>query len=365
MALFRGQPVDRPAVKLWNVRPRQALLNPAFAPVHRAGIEQTDLMVSADSPFCPYAGRFHDQHFRVTEQAAHSPDWVDVVTTVSAPAGELRSVFRRSTRQRPGYEKSFLLKVPEDIKTLLSLPYEPYPFNPRPYADALAEVGDAGVAVFGLDHAMYALQRLIGSENFAVWNLYHDDLLEEAIACFAARIEAQVRAVLDHGLRPIFGWVGPELCIPPLMAPRDFDRYVMAYDMPLCDLIHDAGGLVWVHCHGRMGPVLERFLAMGVDVLNPIEPPPMGDVTLEEAFSRVGGAMALEGNIETHDLMTAAPEELTATIAESMAVGTRAGRRFILCPTSGYMENPEPTPEHIRNLLLYIQEGVRLAELAR
>jgi uroporphyrinogen-III decarboxylase len=72
--------------------------------------------------------------------------------------------------------------------------------------------------------------------------------------------------------------------------------------------------------------------------------------------------MALEGNIETHDIMQAPPEKLAAIVEEAVAAGTKPGRRFILCPSSGYMENPEPTERHIKNLLLYVEEGYRLLE---
>ncbi len=50
-----------------------------------------------------------------------------------------------------------------------------------------------------------------------------------------------------------------------------FDTYVAAFDRQLVEAIHDAGGRVWVHCHGKMRPVIERFADMGVDVLNPTE----------------------------------------------------------------------------------------------
>jgi hypothetical protein len=106
-----------------------------------------------------------------------------------------------------------------------------------------------------------------------------------------------------------------------------------------------------------MGPVLERFVKMGVDVLNPIEPPPMGDITLPEAFARVGDRMGLEGTIETHDLMTSTPEHIRALVREAMAAGK--GRRFILGPCSGYMETPQPSDGYIQNLLAYLDEAAR------
>lgn len=70
--------------------------------------------------------------------------------------------------------------------------------------------------------------------------------------------------------------------------------------------------------------------------------------------------MGLEGNIETHDFMTADPSELLAKVRATLEAGR--GRRLILCPSSGYMENVEPTPREIQNWLTYIEEGVRHAE---
>lgn len=154
--------------------------------------------------------------------------------------------------------------------------------------------------------------------------------------------------------------MGPEICIPPLMSPSAFDIYVAAFDRQLIEAIHDAGGKVWVHCHGKMRPVLERFVEMGVDVLNPIEPPPMGDVTMAEAFGLVGDRMGLEGGVETHDIMTAD----TAHIQEQAHAVLDAGRgkRLILGPSSGYTESVLPTEREIENWLCFINEGVRYAE---
>jgi uroporphyrinogen-III decarboxylase len=128
----------------------------------------------------------------------------------------------------------------------------------------------------------------------------------------------------------------------------------------MMDMIKNAGGHIWVHSHGRMRGMLSRFADMGVDVLNPIEPPPMGDIELAEAFAVVGDRMGLEGNIETHDLMTCSAAELREKVRAAVRAG--AGRRFILCPSTGYMEDPQPTERFISNLLLYIDEGVRAAE---
>lgn len=362
-AIFAGRTPDRPAVKVWGADPRWACTHPGFERVRQRAVEKTDLLLGAGAPFHVYAGRHAERLISSREEPTDSPEWVHVVTTWHTPLGDLREVFRKSTCGRPGYEHEYLLKEPADIRRLLAMPYEPFAFDPAPYREADAVVGDRGLVLFGLDHAMYALQRLIGSENFALWSLEADALLLEAMQCFAGRIAAHARAAGESGLgQAVFGWVGPELCIPPLMSPAAFDRYVTALDQPLIDAIHEGGGRVWVHCHGKMRPVLGRFADMGVDVLNPIEPPPMGDVTMAEAFALSGGRLALEGGVETHDLMTASPERVADQVHTVLAAGAAPDRRLILCPSSGYTESVTPSEEEIRNWLLFIDEGFRVAE---
>ena len=361
MAIFQGRIPDRPAVKIWGAGTRKdGCVHPAFERVRDLAVDKTDLMRGAWSDFSIYAGRETARRVETHDQPTDSPAWVDQITVYHTPQGDLREVFQKSTCRKPGYQKEHLLKEPGDIRKLLSLPYEPYPFSADGYRRVDEDVGDAGIAMFGMDHAMYALQRLIGSENFALWSLEADAELHEAIEVFAGRLRDHAAQALHAGIRGVFGWVGPELCIPPLMPPAAFEKYVFAIDKPLINLIHEAGGRVWVHCHGRMKPVLKRFADMGIDVLNPVEPPPMGDVTMAEAFGLVGNRMGLEGNIETHDFMTASNEEIRTKIRETLESGR--GRRLILCPSSGYMENADPTENEISNWLLYVNEAVRYAE---
>ena len=360
LRIFRGEVPDRPAVRLWGPEPGQTLLHPAYEPVYRLALERTDLVAMQSSPFDLHWGSAWDKICRTREEPTESEQWVDSITEVATPDGTLRSIYQRSTQDLPGYQKEYLLKEPADIKKALSVPYEPCPFSADAFLASEAALGDRGITMLCLEHAMYGLQQLIGSENFAYWSVECRDLLLEAMSIFAERIREQALRAFEAGIDTVFGWVGPELCIPPLMSPRDFDDFVFRFDQPLIELIHERGARVWVHCHGNMGPVLERFVEMGADVLNPMEPPPIGDLTLAEAFARVGDQMGLEGNIETHELMTATPERLRELVREAIEAGR--GRRFILCPTSGYMEWPNPEARYIENYLTFIREGLRAAE---
>ena len=358
MSIYEGHVPDRPAVRLWGAVPGQELLHPAFESVREAAVEKTDLVLSAGSPMDLRWGS-EPPPIHTEECQTGDPDWVDQVTTVETPAGTLRSVWRKSTVKQPGRTIEHLLKEPEDLDKLLSVDYVPHPFDEGPFRASEEQVGDRGITVFGLPHAMYGLEDSIRSENFAIWSRTCRDKLLDVVHEYGRRILEHVNRAIDAGIRGVFGYVGPELCIPPLMSVDDFDEFVTPIDGPIIDAIHEGGGRVWVHCHGRMGPVLERFAEMGVDVLNPLEPPPMGDITLDDAFARLGGRMGIEGNIETHDIMTMNPVKFRDLVAETVESGR--GERFILCPSSGYMENPEPTDRQIENLLTFVNYGVECA----
>ena len=358
-AIFRGQIPDRPAIRLWGVHPEQKLLHPAFGPVRDTACETLDLMHSAGSPLDLHWGA-EPPPMENEQRETGSPDWVDHVRRIKTPAGMLQSVYRGSTRGHPGYQMEHLVKEPEDLEKLLSVPFVPHPFDPEPWRAKEKELGDGGITMFGLPHAMYGLQTLVGSENFAIWSIEHRDEMVRVMEEYARRILQHVRRALEAGIRGVYGWVGPELCIPPLMSPKDFDEFVTLFDEPIIAEIHNGDGRVWVHSHGGMDAVLERFMEMGVDVLNPLEPPPMGDVTLQEAFERIGDRMGIDGNIETHDFMTMRADRFRQLVRDTLECGR--GRRLILCGSSGYMENPEPGELFIENLMFYVTDGVACAD---
>ena len=184
-------------------------------------------------------------------------------------------------------------------------------------------------------------------------------LLEHAVDLFAARLQAHIKALADAGIVHtsdllVFSWVGPELFIPPLLSPLEFDRFCFKPDKQLIDMIHDMGGYTWVHCHGKVRNFIDRFARMGCDMLNPIEPPPMGDVSLREAFDIADGRMALEGNIEIGEIMRSPRERIRELVDRAL---DECDERFVLGLSTGYMEVPIPPHCMIDNELEFLTYG--------
>ena len=358
MTVYRGEIPDRPPVKLWKLFPGQHLSNPAYRPVYQRGLEVTDLVARMPIVFDHFFGRHRDQITTQGERSTSSPEWRERITTVATPAGVLESVYTSSTCGKPGYVKEYLIKGCRDVEKLLSVPHEPIPFDTKPYYDMDRLVGEKGITNIELGSPMAALQAIAGTENFALMSVDCRPLLLEALSVLAKRKRDLINAVFDSGLKPVFfSWGGADKCIPPLMSMRDFDEFVVPFDKPLIELIHERGGYVLANCLGKVRSALRRFVDMGVDVLNPLEPPPMGDITLPEAFDLCGDAMGLEGNIPMHDLMTAEPDHIASLVRDALSTGT--GRRFVLCTGYAWSYWPEPSDRLIQNLLVFIEEGIR------
>ncbi len=368
MRIFRGEEIDRPALKLWGASHTIGQqLHDDYLPVSRLAAETTDLFSgSGGYGLDPVGGVLRGQFTESRDEETGDPLWYDQRTIMHTPKGDVKMIRRISHIKDPGYDIEYFIKDEEDAEKVLSLPYEaPSGMKSEDYEKAIASIGERGVAMIGLPHAAYAVECLMGSETLAYLSVDRRDLVDELCSLYAGRIYDHTKKILETGLKePIFSWVGPELFLPPLMRPDDFEDFVFRYDKPLCDLIHEHGGYVWVHSHNKVRNFLDRFIEMGVDVLNPLEPGPNGDIVMNEIAVKYRGRIGLEGNIEIQEILLSSRDRIASLIDECVEAGEKSGR-FILCPSAGYMEYARPTERYISNLMFYLKYGLETVEKYR
>jgi uroporphyrinogen decarboxylase len=126
-----------------------------------------------------------------------------------------------------------------------------------------------------------------------------------------------------------------------LVSPELFDRVFAPRLTKLVDMAHSHGVKVMFHSCGAIVPLIERIIALGVDVLDPLQVAADGmDPALIKA--RFGDRICLHGAIDTqHVLPHGSPESVAATVREMVEVlGERGG--FILSP-SHVLQTDVPT----------------------
>lgn len=296
-----------------------------------------------------------DFHYREYRRPSQHEGYEELVQEVEVPAGRLTGVELTSSVGLPAYQQQHMISRPEEVDVLLSIPYEPPRPAPQAYFEKVAAMGDKGVVLVGMVDVVYNVYRLLGSERFALWSTDHRDRLHAMCEFFCRRQCDMVKYCIGQGMGPYFGWVGPEICLPPLMGPRDFNDFVVPYERRLTDLIHEAGGMVWVHSHGAVNKVLEGFVEAGVDCLQPLEPPPHGDLVLADAKRRVKGRMCLEGNFECYEFDNLSPEAMRERVRQAIADAAPGGG-FIVATADGPTQ--PMTPQSVAALLAFA-EAVR------
>jgi hypothetical protein len=103
----------------------------------------------------------------------------------------------------------------------------------------------------------------------------------------------------------------------------------------MVDIIQQHGGYARLHSHGRLKNILPYIVDMGVSGLDPIEPPPQGDMELIDVRQQYGEELVLFGNIEASELELLQPPEFEARVRQALREGTAGqGRGFVLMPSA-------------------------------
>jgi uroporphyrinogen-III decarboxylase len=222
-----------------------------------------------------------------------------------------------------------LIKDVDDAEKILSVPYRFDPPDLIDYITNLERLGERGVAVCFVSSPLVMVSRMMDFQTFLEWTVTERALLERMLQTIQERLAERLAYVLEKGVGPIIRFGGCEQATPPMMSRRFFDELVVKYEAPLWRMVREAGRVLWVHCHGKVSTVLERFLELGVQMLDPVEPPPQGDIHLAEAKRQAArGPMTLVGNIEMSDLQMSSEEEVEQKVSEAICRGGR--EHFIL-----------------------------------
>jgi len=293
-----------------------------------------------------------------TRTGGHGDDRTET-TVLHTPRGDLVQV-ARAPEHRPARVVQPFVRCEEDIAKLMALPYDP----PECDTDAIRSVydaaGDRALVMVTYAEPMYSVASLLGFESFAERCVTDLSSLLRVIAWAQERCEENLRRLLAacRGFEVVLHTSGPELCTPPLLSPSLFPRLVTPYAGRLIRMVHDAGFLAAIHCHGRVRHVLPEILRTEADLLEPIEPPPQGDMVLAELLKESEGRLCVMGHIQDQEFYTAPPGLMTRRV-EAIARVARGGVGYIMTPTCTPFDFP-CTDTYRRNYLEWLDAAERL-----
>jgi hypothetical protein len=146
---------------------------------------------------------------------------------------------------------------------------------------------------------------------------------------------------------------------PPYTPPHLFARFMVPHVTRMTQILHAAGAKVRLHCHGKIRHVLDMILQTGCDAIDPCEPPPDGDIELDELKRRCAAqdrSVSLFGNLELKLLEAGTPEQVRQAVHRAMH-HAKPGGRFVLMPTAAPINIPLSPPTEA-NYLTYIDAAL-------
>ena len=345
-AAIRGEPVDRPPVCFYeldamsqdpdNPDPFNVFNDPSWRPLLDLTREKADCIHLSGPPFRtwppdPLAELTTTENWTDESGSRHSK------TTIRA--GD--RVLTTQTRCDPGvytiWTTEHLLKDVNDFKAWLELPEQGPPSDPDvgPFLAREEQMGDRGIVGIDTGDPICSVAPLFDLGTFTVIALTEPGLFHRALERAARVIHPRVEAVAEALPGRMWRIYGPEYASPPYLPPSLFEEYVVRYDKPMIDAIQKHGGVARIHSHGRLKDILGHITATGCKALDPVEPPPQGDVGLAYVREQLGEKFVLFGNIEVSDIENLPNDEFAKKVETALREGpNKDGSAFVLMPSA-------------------------------
>jgi hypothetical protein len=360
LASFRLEQPDRVPVVTFGINPLDpdhwVQRDPSFRRVLEAAGSDSDLFYRYNLDIGFWGSTLEGVGWRREERREDSSRFVR--TWIETEAGPLTSLTRHDDGIATAWKLEPYVKTEADAEALLSLPYAPVHIDPAGYREAVERLGDRGVMHVTFIDPLMVVLTFTTFEFGAILAVTRPELFTALLEMFHDRVYRAYQAWLDADIAPVvIRYGGCEYATVPLMHPRYFDRYVVPYDRAVCDLIKRYPDCYCqLHCHGKMNDVMDGIMAIAPHAVEPIEPPPQGDIPLAAFKARYGDRVCLVGNIEFDEMQVCTRAEMAARIRTAIEEAAPGGG-FILTQTAPPITGLTPRME--ANYLAFIEAGRR------
>lgn len=224
----------------------------------------------------------------------------------------------------------------DDFTRLAEAEFKIRPFDLDAYNRECIKLGNRGIAFTGVFHPLGTLVRSSTMEEVYIWLISEKTITEKYLAKTNRQVIDSILSLVNSELAapPVFATWALEMLLPPWLGKKNFEQLVFPYDKSVNAAIHKIGGRHRAHSHGNTGQFLELFADMGIDSIEPLEPPPFGDNILKAAKRKVGHRMLLSGNIPSQAFYTLSREEVREMTRRAIE-DAAAGGGFTLRLTGG------------------------------
>lgn len=254
--------------------------------------------------------------------------------------GPLTSLSRRDDGIHTIWHIEPLLKSTRDIDKYLKIPYEPSCPDMSKFLKVKTELAYKGLMMISIPDPVCVAAKLFGMSEFLILALCESELVKYLLDALHQRQMHELRQILIHDIKDVIIRIcGPEYATEPYLNPSYFYNYVTCYLITMCKEIRLAGGIPRIHCHGKIASIISQFAMTDAVAIDPLEPPPDGDMYLSDVKRLYGEKFCLFGNIELKELETASEDRIDELVKKAIDdAGQNTG--FVLTTTASPINSP-------------------------
>ncbi len=291
----------------------------------------------------PTAGRSGPR----SRSAAHTTVWH---STIRTPDGTLTQEFSRN-QQRPGTFVYACTKKPIHTPADLEIAIKNEPPMPESFrenarrrvARIKAALGDDGILGSWTPHGPFNNASLLVDHD-ELYSLFLTDYdFYERLMRFAMnRILDYARAMDEAGVD--VHCVGGN--VPGgFLGRKTYDRYILPFEREYIAFVQQNGTPAMYHNCGQIMNLVESYVELGVRVVEPFSPPPLGDADLARAKAIVAGRYVILSGIDQVNVLQKGTVDQVRRATEQAMLAGKPGGGFILQPVD-FLEYGTP-PENV------------------
>jgi uroporphyrinogen decarboxylase len=282
-------------------------------------------------------------------------------STIKTPAGTLTQEFTINEIRKGTFMYACTKKPVENMKDLeIAIKYEPG--IPKDFREKVKTrvgkikkaLGNDGILGVWAPHGPFNNSSLLIKHD-ELYSLFITDYpFYEKLMTFAMeRILDYTQAMIDAA--PDVLCVGGN--VPGgFLGTETYDNYILPFEKKYIDFCQKSGIPAMYHNCGQIMSLVDSYKKLGVKIVEPFSPPPLGDADIETVKKRVNGDyIILSGIDQVNVLQKGSVEQTKKVTAETMLKG-KPGGKFIMQPVD-FLEYGTP----VENVETYIKTAVENA----
>jgi hypothetical protein len=252
------------------------------------------------------------------------------VRTVHTPLGDISETSEHYPGAETDYTTEYMIKTPEDYDRVAL--YIRSQISVADYAatqQAIDAVGEDGlVTVNGGSPPLTGFFRFLPQEQVTYEFYDHPERLDKLAEAVHVYTLAQAKIAAASPAEVVIAYSAD--ITTRLISPAMFERYALPYLQECARAVHAAGKLFVIHTCGDVRGLLPLMRQAGIDGIDSLSEPPLGNTPFEVAMDVLGDGVCLIGGVSPIVLANGTPAQLRAHVLDLFRrVPSR--RNLLLC----------------------------------